>query len=72
VAGSCLMMIEWANSRNVADGIFETIGRTPLVKLRNIPKTEGVKARILVKLEYMNPTGSLKDRIYREMITRAI
>jgi cysteine synthase A len=66
------MSVQWADSRKVADGIFETIGRTPLVKLRNIPKSENVKVRILVKLEYMNPTGSLKDRIYREMITRAI
>lgn len=42
------------------------------MKLSNIPRSEGIKAQILVKLEYMNPTGSLKDRIYHEMITRAI
>ena len=56
----------------MANGVFETIGGTPLVELRNIPRSQGVKARILLKLEYMNPTGSLKDRIYFEMITRAI
>lgn len=66
------MSIAWTKSRRVSEGIFETIGRTPLVKLRKIPRSEGVKANILVKLEYTNPTGSLKDRIYREMITRAI
>src|SRR5208282_98350 len=66
------MSINWASSCNVADGIFEIIGRTPLVKLRNIPRSFGVKGSILVKLEYVNPTGSLKDRIYREMITKAI
>jgi cysteine synthase A len=66
------MSIKWANTRNVADSIFETIGRTPLVRLRNIPKSENVKSNILVKLEYVNPTGSLKDRIYLEMITKAI
>jgi len=66
------MSIKWAKSRKVADGVFQTIGRTPLVKLRRIPASEVVKANILVKLEYMNPTGSLKDRIYFEMITRAI
>jgi cysteine synthase A len=66
------MSIAWTNTRKVANGVFDTIGRTPLVKLRNIPISEGVKAKILVKLEYMNPTGSLKDRIYFEMITRAI
>jgi cysteine synthase A len=65
------MSVGWTKSRHVAEGIFETIGRTPLVKLHNIPRLE-VKANILVKLEYTNPTGSLKDRIYLEMITGAI
>ncbi len=60
-------------SRKVASlGIFDTIGHTPLVRLGNIPRAEGIEAKILVKVEYMNPTGSLKDRIYYEMITKAI
>ena len=66
------MSVGWAKSRKVADGVFQTVGQTPLVKLGHIPGSESVKAKILVKLEYMNPTGSLKDRIYFEMITRAI
>jgi len=66
------MGIEWNRVSTVADDIFQTIGKTPLVNLKRIPKSEGIKARILVKLEYMNPTGSLKDRIYYEMITKAI
>jgi len=66
------MSVGWAKSRHVSKDVFETIGRTPLVKLRSIPRLEEVKAAILVKLEYMNPTGSLKDRIYREMIMKAI
>ena len=66
------MSINWTKSRRAADGIFPTIGRTPLVKLGNIPASEGVKSKVLVKLEYMNPTGSLKDRVYFEMITKAI
>jgi cysteine synthase A len=66
------MSVKWTKSREVANGVFQTIGRTPLVKLKNIPTTEGVSSKILVKLEYMNPTGSLKDRIYFEMITKAI
>ncbi|MDJ0270891.1 MAG: cysteine synthase A [Aigarchaeota archaeon] len=56
----------------VAESILDTIGNTPLMKLRRIPESEGIGAEILVKLEFFNPTGSLKDRIYREMITRAI
>ena len=67
-----LMSIKWTKSKSIADGIFETIGRTPLVKLGNIPRSEGVRAKLLVKLEYTNPTGSLKDRVYREMITKAV
>jgi len=66
------MRIEWNRVSTVADDIFQTIGRTPLVNLRRIPSSEGIEARILVKLEYMNPTGSLKDRIYYEMIKSAI
>jgi len=66
------MGIEWNRVSTVTDDIFQTIGRTPLVNLRRIPSSEKVKARILVKLEYVNPTGSLKDRIYYEMIKNAI
>jgi cysteine synthase A len=66
------MAIEWNASRRVAKTIFETIGRTPLVQLNVIPKAEGVKARILVKLEWFSPSGSLKDRIYYNMIIKAI
>lgn len=66
------MNIGWTRSSSVADKVFDTIGRTPLVMLKHIPRSEGINAKILVKLEYMNPTGSLKDRIYYEMITKAI
>ena len=55
-----------------AKSILDLIGNTPMVKLNNIPQEEGVKANIWCKLEYYNPTGSLKDRPYREMILRAI
>ncbi|MEJ2430436.1 MAG: cysteine synthase A [Deltaproteobacteria bacterium] len=46
-----------------------TIGRTPLVRLKNIAKESG--ARILAKLEFFNPLGSVKDRIGRSMIEAA-
>ncbi len=64
--------LNWRRNARVAERILDTIGHTPLVKLRAIPQTEDVRADILVKIEYVNPTGSLKDRIYREMITQAI
>ena len=49
----------------------QLIGRTPLLELSNIEKEEGLKARILVKLEYFNPAGSVKDRIAKAMIDDA-
>lgn len=52
--------------------ILDAIGNTPMVKLNRIPQEEGVKANIWCKLEFYNPTGSLKDRIYKEMILGAI
>ena len=55
-----------------AKSILDTIGNTPLVRLNNIPKEEGIKSNIWCKLEYFNPSGSLKDRPYREMILNAI
>ena len=66
------MTIPWNASRHVAKSIFETIGRTPMVRLNVIPREQRVKANILVKLEYFSPSGSLKDRIYYNMIVKAI
>ena len=47
------------------------IGRTPLLELTNLEKKYGLKARILAKLEYLNPAGSVKDRIALAMIEDA-
>ena len=47
------------------------IGRTPLLELTHLEKKYGLKARILAKLEYLNPAGSVKDRIARAMIDDA-
>jgi cysteine synthase A len=52
--------------------ILDVIGNTPTVRLSRIPKQEGIRANIFAKLEAFNPTESLKDRIYREMILGAI
>ncbi len=66
------MSIGWDKNKKILDSLFQTIGGTPLVRLGRIPMAEGIDSDILVKLEYVNPTGSLKDRIYLEMITKAI
>ena len=49
----------------------QLIGRTPLLELTHLEKKHGLKARILAKLEYLNPAGSVKDRIARAMIDDA-
>ena len=52
-------------------GAIELIGKTPLVEVTNIEKELGLEARVLVKLEYFNPAGSVKDRIAKAMIEDA-
>ncbi len=47
---------------------LELIGKTPLVEVTNIEKELGLEAKVLVKLEYLNPAGSVKDRIAKHMI----
>jgi cystathionine beta-synthase len=51
------------------DNVVELIGNTPLVRLRNV--TEGISATVLAKVEYLNPGGSVKDRIALRMIEEA-
>lgn len=48
--------------------VDQLIGRTPLLELVRIEKQEGLPARLLAKLEYLNPAGSVKDRVARAMI----
>ena len=56
---------------NIYKGTLGLIGNTPLVEVTNIEKELGLKATVLVKLEYFNPAGSVKDRIAKAMIEDA-
>ncbi len=51
--------------------VSQLIGRTPLLELARIERDEGLEARLLAKLEYFNPAGSVKDRVALEMIDDA-
>lgn len=55
----------------VYKNVSELIGNTPIVELSNLEEQLGLEARILVKLEYLNPAGSVKDRIVKSMIEEA-
>lgn len=55
----------------IYNSIDELIGNTPLLELKRLEKELGLSARILAKIEYFNPTGSVKDRIAKAMITEA-
>lgn len=56
---------------NIYKGTLGLIGRTPLVEVVNVEKELGLEATVLVKLEYFNPAGSVKDRIAKAMIDDA-
>ena len=55
----------------IYNSISELVGRTPLLRLNNIEKVNGISAKIVAKIEYLNPAGSVKDRAALEMINDA-
>ena len=59
------------NMEKIYTSADQLIGRTPLLELAHIEREEGLEARILAKLEYLNPAGSVKDRVAKAMIDDA-
>ena len=57
--------------RRIYTAVDQLIGGTPLLELTHIEQAEGLKARLLAKLEYLNPAGSVKDRVGKAMIDDA-
>lgn len=58
-------------AKNIYKNAVELIGKTPLMEAENLGKKHGLEASLLVKLEYLNPAGSVKDRIAKSMIEDA-
>ena len=56
---------------NIYTSVDQLVGKTPLLELVNIEKENNLKAKILAKLEYFNPAGSVKDRVGKKMIDDA-
>ncbi|HBK01573.1 MAG TPA: cysteine synthase A [Clostridiales bacterium] len=55
----------------IYNSVDQLVGRTPLLELKNIEKKYGLKAKLVAKLEYFNPAGSVKDRVAKFMIDDA-
>lgn len=55
----------------IYNSVAELVGKTPLLELKNIEKKYGLKAKLVAKLEYLNPAGSVKDRVAKFMIDDA-
>ena len=59
-------------TKKIKDDITECVGNTPLVRINNITKVEGIECELLAKCEFLNPGGSVKDRVGRRMIVDAM
>ena len=60
------------HSKKICDSIIDYVGNTPLVRINNIAKADGIECELLAKCEFLNPGGSVKDRVGRRMILDAI
>ena len=58
-------------TEKILSSIYEVVGHTPLVRLNRVPKDEGIECEVLGKCEFLNPGGSVKDRIGVEMFLEA-
>ena len=59
------------HKKKIKDSILDCVGGTPMIRINNITEAEGIECEILVKAEFLNPTGSVKDRIGRRMVLDA-
>lgn len=66
-----IILPEVANMSNIYTSVDQLIGKTPLLELTHLEKELRLKAKILAKLEYLNPAGSVKDRVAKAMLDEA-
>ena len=59
------------HTKKIQDSILDCVGNTPMIRVNNITKAEGIECELLVKAEFLNPGGSVKDRIGRRMLLDA-
>ena len=67
----CLIDNSLQDMKKIAQRLTDLVGNTPLLELNNYGKNKNLKARVIVKLEYFNPAGSVKDRVALAMIEDA-
>ena len=68
----CPHTIEKRQRHNkIQSSILDCVGNTPMIRINNITKAEGIECELLVKAEFLNPGGSVKDRIGRRMVLDA-
>jgi len=60
------------HTMKIKNDITDCVGNTPMVRINNITKTDGIKCEIFAKCEFLNPGGSIKDRIGRRMVVDAM
>ncbi len=63
--------LTYMGMKKIVDRLTDLVGNTPLLELNNYNKNKGLKARVIAKLEYFNPAGSVKDRVALAMIEDA-
>lgn len=61
--------MEWDGNRKIKNNVLEAVGNTPLIRLNRL--SEGINAEICVKMEFVNPSGSLKDRVVAAIVEQA-
>jgi cystathionine beta-synthase len=64
-------MKAYHSDKKIADSWLDIVGNTPMIRVNNITKADGIECEVLIKCEFLNPCGSVKDRIAKRMVLDA-